>query len=65
MTRPDAVPTFTMRQLAAFVAVAETGTISGAAERLRLSQSALSAALTDLEKSLQMQLAVRGRGACS
>lgn len=61
MTRPDAVPTFTMRQLAAFVAVAETGTISGAAERLHLSQSALSAALTDLEKSLQTQLAVRRR----
>ncbi|HEY5853284.1 MAG TPA: LysR substrate-binding domain-containing protein [Aldersonia sp.] len=57
----DEVPRYTMRQLAAFVAVAETGTISGAAARLHLSQSALSAAITDLEKALAAQLCVRKR----
>ncbi|MGV9867915.1 LysR substrate-binding domain-containing protein [Rhodococcus koreensis] len=61
MPRPDNVPVYTMRQLAAFVAVAETGTISGAAERMHLSQSALSAAVTDLEKALKAQLCVRRR----
>ncbi len=50
-----------MRQLAAFVAVAETGTISAAAERLHLSPSALSAALTELERALKVQLCVRRR----
>lgn len=61
MVHGDGVPTYTMRQLAAFVAVAETGTISGAAERMHLSQSALSASITDLEKSLDAQLCVRRR----
>jgi DNA-binding transcriptional LysR family regulator len=55
------VPRYTMRQLAAFVAVAETGTISAAAERLHLSQSALAAAVTDLERTLNVQLTVRRR----
>lgn len=45
-----------MNQLAAFVAVAEAGTISGAAERLHLSPSALSASVTELERHLQTQL---------
>lgn len=45
-----------MNQLAAFVAVAEAGTISGAAEKLHVSPSALSAAVTELERSLQTQL---------
>jgi len=45
-----------MNQLAAFVAVAEAGTISGAAERLHVSSSALSAAVTELERQLQTQL---------
>ena len=45
-----------MNQLAAFVAVAEAGTISGAAEKLHVSPSALSAAVTELEHSLQTQL---------
>ncbi|HEY5017722.1 MAG TPA: LysR family transcriptional regulator, partial [Streptosporangiaceae bacterium] len=34
---------FSLRQLAHFVAVAETGTISAASERLFMSQSAISA----------------------
>ncbi|MBB3664881.1 MULTISPECIES: LysR substrate-binding domain-containing protein [Prauserella salsuginis group] len=61
MSRADNLPTYTIRQLAAFVAVADTGTISGAAERLHLSQSALAAAVTDLEKALKVQLTVRKR----
>lgn len=48
-----------MNQLAAFVAVAEAGTISGAAERLHVSPSALSASVTELERALQSQLLMR------
>lgn len=61
MSRADNLPSYTIRQLAAFVAVADTGTISGAAERMHLSQSALAAAVTDLEKALKVQLTVRKR----
>jgi DNA-binding transcriptional LysR family regulator len=57
----DRAPSFTMRQLVAFVAVAETGTISAAAERLLVSQSAVSLAVTELEKALSAQLCVRRR----
>ncbi|MFC6694820.1 LysR family transcriptional regulator [Nocardioides daphniae] len=56
MARAEGVPAFTMNQLAAFVAVAEAGTISGAAERLHISPSALSASVTELERHLQTQL---------
>lgn len=56
VARAEGVPAFTMNQLAAFVAVAEAGTISGAAERLHVSPSALSAAVTELERHLQTQL---------
>src|SRR3954447_20692659 len=45
-----------MNQLAAFVAVAEAGTISAAAQKLHSSPSALSAAVTELERALQAQL---------
>lgn len=48
-----------MNQLAAFVAVAEAGTISGAAEKLHVSPSALSAAVSELERCLQAQLVRR------
>lgn len=61
MAPVDHLPTYTIRQLAAFVAVAERGTISGAAEGMHLSQSALAAAVTDLEKALKVQLTVRRR----
>ncbi len=61
MSSGESLPRYTMRQLAAFVAVAETGTISAAAERLHLSHSALAAAVTDLERSLNVQLTVRRR----
>ncbi len=50
---------FTLRQLQYFVEVAETGTISLAAERLHVSQSALSSALNELERTLNVQLCVR------
>ena len=42
--------------LAAFVAVAETGSISEAARRLRLSKSVVSERLTELERSLNAML---------
>jgi DNA-binding transcriptional LysR family regulator len=61
MARGDGLPTYTIRQLAAFVAAAETGTISAAADRMHLSQSALSTAITDLEKALDVKLCVRKR----
>lgn len=61
MVPADSLPSYTIRQLAAFVAVAETGTISGAAERMHQSQSALAAAVTDLEKALGARLTVRKR----
>jgi DNA-binding transcriptional LysR family regulator len=52
-------PTFTLRQLWYFVAIAEGGSLSAAAERLRVSQSAVSLALTELERSLKVHLCVR------
>ena len=56
VARAEGAPAFTMNQLAAFVAVAEACTISAAAERLHLSPSALSAAVTELERSPQTPL---------
>ncbi|SNR59119.1 LysR family transcriptional regulator [Blastococcus mobilis] len=56
MSKAEGAPAFTMNQLAAFIAVAEAGTISAAAERLHVSPSALSAAVTELERSLQSEL---------
>lgn len=49
----------TLRQLEYFVATAEAGTVTGAAQRLRLSQSAVSTALADLEHALGVQLFLR------
>ena len=50
---------FTLRQLEYFVAVAEAGTITAAADRVHLSQSAMSTALVDLERAFGVQLLVR------
>ena len=50
---------YSLRQLEYFVAIAEAGSLSGAAEELRVSQSGLSQSLTDLERALGVQLAVR------
>ena len=50
---------YTLRQLAHFVAVADTGAISAAALKLHLSQGAVSAAVTELERIFKVQLMVR------
>jgi len=52
---------FSLRQLAHFVAVAEEGTISAASGRLFMSQSAISASITELEHALGSDLCVRRR----
>ncbi|MBP1325826.1 DNA-binding transcriptional LysR family regulator [Leucobacter exalbidus] len=53
---------FTLKQLAYFVATAQTGTTQGAADEMFVSQSAMSAAISDLESTLDLQLFVRQRG---
>jgi DNA-binding transcriptional LysR family regulator len=53
------VPNYTLRQLEYFVAVAETGTVTAAAAKVHLSQSAMSTALADLERLLGVQLVMR------
>lgn len=50
---------YTLRQLEYFVAVAEAGSITRAASKVHLSQSAMSTAITDLEASLGVQLVMR------
>lgn len=50
---------YTLRQLEYFVAVADEGTLTGAAQRMHLSPSAMSTALVDLERALGVQLLVR------
>ncbi|KQT52890.1 MULTISPECIES: LysR substrate-binding domain-containing protein [unclassified Aureimonas] len=52
---------FTFRQLRYFVAVAEGGTVSGAAQILSVSQSAVTEAVKDLEFDLGVQLFERHR----
>lgn len=51
----------TLRQLEYFVAVAETHSITMAAERCHVSQSAISLAITDLERFLGITLTIRRR----
>jgi molybdate transport repressor ModE-like protein len=50
-----------IRELRAFAAVAEEGSLSAAARRLHLSQSALSQTIASLERQLGVQLLVRSR----
>ncbi|KRC63100.1 hypothetical protein ASE14_04810 [Agromyces sp. Root81] len=50
---------FTLRQLAHFVAIAEEGSIAGAAARQHFSPSALAASLDDLEKAVGARLCQR------
>lgn len=50
---------YTLRQLEYFVAVAESGSVTKAAEAIHLSQSALSTALVELERALGVQLFLR------
>jgi len=50
-----------IRELRAFAAVAEEGSLSAAARRLHLSQSALSRTIQSLERQLGVQLLLRSR----
>lgn len=50
------LPKITLRQLAVFVSIYQTGSTSRASEELHLSQSAVSSVLTELEARLQMPL---------
>lgn len=52
-------PDIDLRQLGYFVAVAEAGTVSGAAARLGIAQPSLSEVLVRLERQLAVQLVVR------
>jgi DNA-binding transcriptional LysR family regulator len=55
----EASPRFTLRQLEYFVTVADEGTMAGAANRHQISQSAISLAISDLERALAVQLFIR------
>lgn len=57
---PD-IPPFTLRQLRYLLAIAEHESLSAAATQLHVSDSALSAALTDLERAVGVRLLVRRR----
>ncbi|MDN5874647.1 MAG: LysR family transcriptional regulator, partial [Sinobacteraceae bacterium] len=50
---------FTLKQLRYFLAVAEHGSVTAAAEALYVSQPGVSAAVTQLEQFLDVQLLVR------
>lgn len=50
---------FTLKQLSYFLAVARYGSVTAAANAVELSQSAMSNAIAELEKSLGVQLLVR------
>ncbi|WP_212746919.1 LysR substrate-binding domain-containing protein [Sinomonas gamaensis] len=52
---------FTLRQLSYLIGVADTGSISAASARLHVTQTAVGAALNDLERALGTQLLVRRR----
>lgn len=55
------MPEFTLRQLEYFVAVADHGTIAAGATELHVSESAVATALSELERSLGVRLAIRRR----
>lgn len=59
--RPALTEPITLDQLLVFVAVAEAGSFSGAARRLRRAQSAVSYAVSQLERQLGLVLFDRGR----
>jgi DNA-binding transcriptional LysR family regulator len=50
---------FSLRQLEYFVTAADEGTMAGAAERHHISQSAVSLAISELERALGVQLVMR------
>jgi DNA-binding transcriptional LysR family regulator len=53
------MPDYTLRQLEYFVAVAGAGSVTKAAAAVHLSQSAMSTAIAELERTLGVQLVVR------
>jgi DNA-binding transcriptional LysR family regulator len=53
------LPTYTLRQLEYLLAVAENGSVTGAANALHVSQSTLSSGISDLERAMNLQLLVR------
>ncbi|WP_353946016.1 LysR family transcriptional regulator [Streptomyces sp. HUAS MG91] len=59
MTTP---PGFTLVQLRYFLVAAERGSMTEASAELHIAQSAVSAAVTGLERDLQVQLFIRRRG---
>ncbi|MEU6609133.1 LysR family transcriptional regulator [Streptomyces shenzhenensis] len=52
---------FTLVQLRYFVTAAECGSMTAASEKLRIAQSAVSSAITNLEHELRVQLFIRHR----
>src|SRR6266481_1641861 len=50
---------FTLRQLAYFIAAAETGSITLASKRASISQPAISTAISHIERELNVQLFLR------
>lgn len=50
---------YTLRQIQYFIATAETGSITLAAERVHISQPSISAAIANLEEELKVQLFIR------
>lgn len=52
---------FTLRQLQHFIAAADAGTVTAAAEQVHISQAAMSQSLNELERSVGQQLMVRTR----
>lgn len=57
-----ALPDLSLRELKAFGVVAELGSFAAAAQRLHVSQPAVSAMIRNLERQLGVQLFARGRG---
>ncbi|MDX2376360.1 LysR family transcriptional regulator [Microbacterium sp. LRZ72] len=55
-------PSFTLRQLEYFEAVASEGSLTAASERCRVTPSALTLAIDDLERHLNLQLLIRRKG---
>ncbi|MFI5808445.1 LysR family transcriptional regulator [Streptomyces sp. NPDC051561] len=58
---PHTPERISLRQLDYFVTAADAGTITGAAQRLYVSQSAVSAGLSELEHQLRVQLLIRAK----
>jgi DNA-binding transcriptional LysR family regulator len=53
------MPRYTLRQLEYLLAVAEFGSVTGAASALHVSQSSLSSGISELERAMDLQLLVR------